>query len=706
MARDDPSSQFKLPTKDEDLIKFLDKRWDEGKEFRAAADIKAFWNLAFYHGYQWLYEGDRRSATTLQRLPVDADDPDAPVMLTINKVGSRVDRAIAELTSNTPGIECRPVSEEDADMDAARVGTRISASEDRRMDIETLLPETYTWVVPCGWAYWQLTWDETDGRQVGEYSEDADNPDMKQLLYEGNCAVKIRPHFEVVLNPMATDSWDARWCITQAAMTPEEIWQLYDKTVEKGIGLMVVSDELGSLATAKQLKKQERIAVRQFWLRPGQDRSYPEGCVFTWAGQTVLEARKPWPYKKTRRLPLIQFNYLPPQGGYFGRTPVSDLIDLQVGYNVSRSLEADIASRMLPKAFYQDGSMEPDEVSARLEWVPVMAGAAMPQVQAFDAGWAQQHEIVMKRTDMEMDERMSQPDAARGAAAGTSPAAGVLSQQEAARKPYSVPAKMQARALKRFGWQRLMLIRQYWREERLVRTWSRAGTLAVERFQRADIDRELDVEVRAESILPRSKAAQAQLAMQLMQAQVPGFDVRHFIRMIDLPGTDVIAEVYDADERHAERENGYLATKGKKAPAPPKRTSQDPTQPDPAFEKWVNDISKLIPWVMPRDNHPVHIETHRLHMISAEFERYPDKVKALFEAHVQQHEMLMANQQQGQMMAGAGGAPAGNNGSAQPPAVPGIEELAGLNGGPGGGMSQPGIPSGIDPDMAAQLMGR
>lgn len=708
MARgDNPAEKFALPKKDADLIKFLNKRWDEGKEFRAAADIQAFWNLAFYRGYQWLYEGDRRSATTLQRLPVDADDPDAPVMLTVNKVGSRVDRAIAEVTSNTPGIECRPVSEEDADMDAARVGTRISAAEDRRQDIETLLPETYSWVVPCGWAYWQLTWNHEDGRYVG------DDPDpqlaaegIRKALHEGNCEAKIRPHFEVVLHPMATDAWDSRWAITQSAMTEEEIYQVYNKFVEKGIGLLVISDELGSLATTKQLRKQERIAVRQFWLRPGQDRSCPEGMVFTWAGETVLEAAKPWPYKRTTRLPLIQFNYYPPQGGYFGRTPVSDLIDLQVGYNVARSLEADIASRMLPKAFYQDGSFEPEEVSARFEWVPVLSGAQMPQVESFDAGWMQQHELVMKRADMEMDERMHQPDSARGAAAGTSPAAGTMAQQEAARKPYSIPAKMQARALKRFGWQRLMLIRQYWREERLVRTWSRAGTLSVERFQKADVDRELDTEVRAESILPRSKAAQAQLALQLMQAKTPGFDIRHFVRMIDLPGTDIISEMYDADERHAERENQYLATRGRKAPAPPK----NPEENDPAFAKWVDEISKLVPWVTPRDNHPVHIETHRLHMISPEFERYPDKVKALFEAHIQQHEMILGQRQQAQQAAqalpGQGGLPAGNNGQAGPPQIPGIAELAGLQGGPGGGMSQPGVPAGVSPDLAAELVGR
>lgn len=702
MARDD-AARFRYPTSDEDLIPFLDRRWTEGVNFRRAADIRAFWNIAFYHGYQWLYESDR-SETTLRRLPVDADDPNAPVMLTVNKVRSRVDRAIAEVTSNYPGIEVRPVSEEDSDYDAAKVGTRISASEDRRMGMDTLCPRLYTWVVPAGWAFLQLTWNTEDGKYVG------DDPKLmaegiKRALYEGNCEATVRPHYEVVLDPMCVDAWDARWGLTQSALTPEEVYEQYGCVIEKPINLMVISDELGQLSTDRSLETQNRIAVRQFWLRPNVSRDCPEGMVFTWAGQTVLEARKPWPYKHTRRLPLIQFNYHAPQGGYMGRTPCSDLIDLQIDYNRARSLEADIESRMMPKAFYQEGSMQPENISARYEWVPYLPGAQPPVVPPVDLAFLQAHEMVMKRAEFEMDEAMSQPDAARGSAAGTSAAASVMAQQEAAKKPYTLPAKELARALEHFGWYRLMLIRQYWREERLVRTWSRAGTLTVERFRNADVDRELDVEVRAESILPRSKAAMAQLATQFMQMQVPGFDVRHYIRMIDLPGTDVMTEVFDADERHAERENQYLVTRGRKLPAMPKGGESNEAE----YTAWLKKLTETIPQVGPRDNHPVHIETHRLHMISVEFESYPDKVKALFEAHISQHEMLQQAQLSQQMAAQGGpagaGAMPGQGGQPAVQGVPSIEDFAGMNGGPGGGMSEPGVPPGIDPDAAAGMIG-
>lgn len=691
------------PETDTALISFLNERWRKGVEFRSGADIRAFWNIAFSHGHQWLYEASGRSETRLSRIPVDADDPNAPVMLTINKVAGYVDRAIAELTENTPGVEVRPVADEDSDWNAAQVGSRISASEDERMELATLLPRLYTWVVPAGWAFLQVTWNAEDGRKVGD-DPDLAKMDVVRELFEGNADADIAPHSEVVMDPMATDAWDARWAIRQAALTSDEVYERWGKMVDKPIGLAVISDQLQQLATsaARISTGADRIAVRQFWLRPGCSRQYPEGFTFTWAGNTVLEARKAWPYEKMRRIPLIQFNYLPPQGGWWGRTPVSDLIDPQIDYNRARSLEADISSRLIPKVFYPDGSITPDEVSARVEWVPYMAGNQPPTPMVFDPGWFQQHELIMNRTRAEMDERMSQTDASKGMAAGTSPAAGVMAQQQAASKPYQVPAKEMARGLKHFGWVRLMLVRQYWREDRLVRTWSRAGTLAVDRFKSADLADELDVVVRAESILPRSKAAQAQMAMQLLSSKTPGFTMRHFFRMVDLPGTDLITEVYDADERHAERENNYMATKGKKAPSPPADASDGQ-----AMDAFVAKLGEMgLPSVSPRDNHEIHIETHRLHMISPEYERYSPKVKAIFEAHIATHESILATRMQAQMQQMSPPPAVNGQANGNGNGVPSIEALAGMRGGPGGGMSEPGVPPGIDADEAAALIGR
>lgn len=703
---------FLYPSTDENLIPFLDRRWTEGVAHRRAADLRAFWNIAFTHGQQWLYEGDRRAESTLQRLPVDEDDPNAPVLITVNKVASYVNRAIARITKENPKIECRPVSDEDSDVDAARVGTRISASEDERMDLTTLLPRLYTWVVPAGWAFLQTEWDTEQGRLVGKDPDDGETD-----LHEGQVTVDIAPHYEVVLDPMSTDADTARWAIRQYALTPEEIWERWEQEVEKPIGLYVLTEALADLAMNKgaALDTGNRIAVRRFWLRPGASRQFPEGFVFTWSGQTVLEARKPWPYKHQKRVPLIQFNYLPPQGGYFGRTPVSDLIDQQIDYNRARSLEADISSRLLPKVFYPAGSIPggPESITARVEWIPFLPGGQPPEPWSFDPGWMQQHELIMKRSAMEMDEVMGESGASRGTLAGTSPGVTVLAQQEASAEPYAIPAKELSRGLKEFGHQRLLLIKQYWKEQRLVRAWSRAGTLAVERFSNSDIEGEMDVFVNAESALPRSKAARAQLAIQLAQNQVPGFDIRHFVRMVELPGTDILSETFDADERHAERENQYIAVKARDIAIP------TPADTETAAQKKLDRIAKELPMVNPRDNHLIHIETHRLHMISPEFESYSDKVKAFFEAHISQHEALLAQKQQSQPQQGQptqNGS--GGGGTALPPGQPSPSAVAaGLTPGPatpeitdlammGGRAGQPGVPPGIPPDQAAAAVGR
>ena len=107
------------------------------------------------------------------------------------------------------------------------------------------------------------------------------------------------------------------------------------------------------------------VAVSQLWLRPG--RANPKGLVVTWAGQTLLEEPKPFPYTHGR-LPFVPFNVLPAVGeGAAGRTWVSDLIAMQKDYNDARSREAAIRRVMTPKILAAKGQIDPQRLTSRVE---------------------------------------------------------------------------------------------------------------------------------------------------------------------------------------------------------------------------------------------------------------------------------------------------------------------------------------------------
>jgi hypothetical protein len=206
------------------------------------------------------------------------------------------------------------------------------------------------------------------------------------------------------------------------------------------------------------------------------------------------------------------------------------------------------------------------------------------------------------------------------------------------------------------GWQLLMLVRQFWTEERMIRTWSQDGKIEVTRFRGADLPNQLDVQVSAESMLPKSKSARAQLALDLWDRQIIR-DPAQFIRMVEIPGVGFLQDDFDRDVRQAEREYGRMVT-GEMVQA----------------EDW--------------HNHAVHINQHNNDRKTEEWEAIEAKARAgdpmaaqvvaTVEKHNKQHYEWMAYQQSGILppdFAGGtpgpfGQGPAGRHARRRRPALP------------------------------------
>lgn len=715
MANAKPFGPFKLPGNPQELIDFLEGRYDMLHRERAPADFRSRVNLAFYHSHQWLIANVGTAAgPTLTAAAHNAEDPESRTQLTINKIGSHVDRIIAKLTKANPIPECRPVSAEEKDKAGARVGTRILASEAHRLGLEQILPELYSWVVPCGWAYLSINWDPQDGPVI--HSDDEGN------VHLGNVKVEIVPHFEIVLNPGAKSMLDARWCIRTIALTQDEIYERWGVEVVDGSSVRTVADEMNNLATRFTTHgEMEKYAVRQFWLKKDGARTRPEGMVFSWVGRTVLDAPVDYPYEHNH-LPFAQFNFLPPQGGPWGRTTISDLVEIQMDYNHSRSRMADIRDRLLPKLIAPEGSVDVDMIRPVVEAITYKPIGAAPTYQDVPLNWMQMFNDAMARADAEMADRTGMTEAAKGALAGTSPAATVLAQQEAAAEPLGLPIKELAKGLSEYGWQHLMLVKQFWEEKRVVRTWSESGQLEVKRFAKADLKTELDVHVTPESALPRSKAGRAQLFLELWGAGVIT-DPRTLIQGLELPPTDVLARTFDEDVAQAERENDMM-TRAKMVQNAVDTLDDDgqPIMDDFGPLQETEDDIEGVPQVEDWHNHTVHIAVHNSFRKTEEFDTFSEVVQAAFEAHVATHQGIVATQQQ-QMMGPEPEIPEGpGDGMGQPPGSTLVEPpdpdriAAGLQAPPkpptisrlaqiGGREGRPGRIPGVSADDQAASMG-
>lgn len=624
-----PKHDFVPPSDPDDLITWAQNRLECAAtldEFRAKE------NLAFMLGDQWgVWNKERKR---FQTVGPRRGDPNAPVRIKINKIGGLVERSIARLTKSSPEPECRPVTDTQADINAARVGTRILSHEMDRLKFTSKLVELYFWAFPLGWSFFHVRWDPKAGPAVGELDGEAVN--------QGEILLEEVPAFEMKIDPNARRFRDARWCIRSVAMTKEAVFEQY--------GIVPTADSSDTMASEWRINTDDRpytsedfVTVNQLWLRPG-GRTKPEGLVFTWCGKTVLEKPKPFPYEHGL-LPFEPLNILPAVGGDpCGRTWVTDLIDPQKDYNDSRSREATIRRTLTPKVLAAVGQIDPNRLSSRLEVVQYNPTGPIPRLELPDARWATQFEQGMDRADAEMGDRSGQQEVSQGKAASSAPAASILALQEADETKLAISAKELASCVQGVGHQILMLVKQFWDEERTVRTWSRDGELEVSQFSQSDIANQLDVHVSSESALPKSKSARTQMATDFW-AQGIITDPVEFVRMLEMPGTDFLVETLNRDAKQAEREHGVLI-KGEQV----------------EVKVW--------------ENHEAHWSKHQEFRKSEEYEQLPPEVQAVFDAHCDIHMQVIAQKQ----MAMAQGVMPMPDGSMAQPSAPQTTNPTGENG--------------------------
>lgn len=679
-------NEFVVPENEDGLIAWLEKK--RGAAKNKVPDSQLRMNLAFVLGQQWIvWDG---SNGRFRRPPARTGDPNAPVRITANKIAGLVERAIAKLTRSAPIPEARPVSDSEQDVDAAKVGTRILDHELYRLDWEAFLTAFYFWPTTLGWSYLYVYWDPEQGPSAGEM----DGETYKQ----GEICVEAIPAFELTVDPNALQMDQARWAIRTTTMSREAVWEKWGKIPDGADTGRSLADDVYSLvddsvARRKDSANGDFVKVHQFWQRPGS-RGNPDGMVVTWSGKTILE-KKPFPYNHGE-LPFVPFNLLPGIGTLEGRTWVSDLIPLQVDYNDARSREATIRRTLTPKLVSPTGAIDPRRVTSRVEIIDYAPTGAPPQWMIPDSGWLAQYETGMERADQEMGDRAGQQDVSSGRAPSASmPAAAIIALQEADDTRLAISAKELARGIRKTGWFILQYVRQFWTEERTIRTWSADGDIEVQRFSGADVTNSLDIHVSAESAMPKSKAARAQLATEL-HAQGVLTDPRMYVRLLDIPGTDFIIESLSRDARKAHRENGVM-------------------------------MRGETPEVAPFDNHPVHMEEHSNEMKEEWYDRADpaDPRRVAFDAHYAMHlqlnqSLLMAASGMGAMPAVSGGGASGDyldpmtGKPSDPTRVAAGQEPSSLERGPKnireraqiGGPGNPGPVPGVDADTQAARMGR
>lgn len=589
------------PTQDGPLLSWLRDKYDRGRASMPERQWKL--QLCFVRGHQWLeWDGAQRR---FDRAATPDTSRNAPVRITVNKLAPLLERQVAKLTKNAPLPECRPVSDDDQDTSAARVGTRILGHEMDRLDWDDWLVAFMFWPGTLSISYAHIYWDPEAGEPVGELPLNDEAPEEgTEDIFEGNVCLEAVPAFELGVQPGSASLEDALWCVRTTTMSDEAIferWGIEPKRDDDEPPARSIADEVLALDDQSEQSGGNAgymHAVHQFWMKPC--RAAPDGLVVTWTGNTILE-KYDFPYAHGR-LPFVEMTWMPGIGTRLGRTWISDAISMQYDYNDARSRMAAFRRTLVPKLLAPTGSIDPTRVTSRVEVITYNPTGAPPSWSVPDSSWMNQFEATMQRADVELSERAGQSEASQGQGPSTQAAAAILALQEADDTKLAITAKSLASFIKNVGWQILMLTKQYWTEQRTVRVYSEENQLEAWRYSGSDIASRFDVHVSAESGLPRSKTARTQLAFELFSIGAFPGGVPDLIRYLDLPGTDFIIRQFDLDLKRQQRELVKL-------------------------------IAGEEPEVREFDNHAVHMQGIDQFRKTLDYEQLPDDAKARIDAH-------------------------------------------------------------------------
>lgn len=660
----------------DDKAKFITEKWRQGVQRRRPFDAAAQRNIGILMGDHNLVM-DVKNGRAYKKMYSDSQ-----TRLQIPLIKPIWRTELAKLTKNHPTVEIRPGSNSEADRKSAQIAQRVLDSELGRISFQEKYIRLGVWVTSVGTAYLHVYFDPSDG----------DN---------GNVMVEIVPHTQIVMDPAATeDSTQAKWCIHGKVMAPEEAYNVFGKEFKAD-----AEDMSNYINNATQLQvggiadnNRNGILVLRFWSLP--TRKIPNGALVTVINGQIIEdnahTKDKFPFKGGR-LPFIDFHHVRIPGQFAGQAMIQDLWASQFDYDHTRSKKAEArALAVSQKLLSPDGALEgmsrltnrPGEI---IHYKSVMGAKPEYLQQPTLPGFVF---TSMDDALREMQDISHIHDVSRGKAPSGTPASAVAMLQASDDTAAGVVIAGLEASMARYGQYHLQLVQQFWKQARVVKTWSEsdgaaeAGKYIHDMFSGADIAGATDVIAIPGSGAPRSKQATSDLVLTLAREQLIT-DPNFIMKNLDMPGLAPLQMVGDKSQKQAEREDmKYMALNNKEE-------TPEVLVTLPSAESW--------------HTHETHITTHNDFRMSEEFEGLPDWVRAAVAEHVADHqrhvdEAQMKQQAQGalgnimgaeQGMAVAEGMPGA------PPTEPGMEELAGEmpeEGMPPEGMPPEGMPPEVPPE--------
>lgn len=619
----------------DEVAAFVTTRYTRSKNARQKIEYRWYTNMAMYDGRQYLTPVRNPQAG----VPFKFTTPPAPpwrVRAVFNRIRPVCRREMSRLTSQKPTAYVIPASSEDKDTMAAQAAEQIWESLYRDLGIQKIVRNAVYWTVLTGTGYIKMWWDP-DGID--------DVTGQKGVI----CAQAEDPFHIYIPNLRATDIEDQPWVIHASVMNVEEAKFKYaDALGERELNANCTSEDdiLNSAwldLSGTTNTDNDSVLILEMWIKPGQDRKFPNGGMITLVGSQVVQYIDSWPYVSTR-FPFAKIDHVP-NGQFYARSVIDDLVSVQKEYNRTRSQIIEAKNRMAkPQLMAAKGSVDASKITTEpgqlIEYIPGFAPPQPLPLQALPSYVLQE----LDRLNMDFDDISGQHEVSRGQVPpGVTAATAISYLQEQDDSKLSWTTNSVEEAVEKLAFNALNHVQQFWVTPRVIKVAGSSNSFNALLFRGADIRGNTDIHVEAGSALPQSKAARQAFIMDLMKMGYIPPDTG--LKVLEVGATFDIYEDLEMDDRQVQRENVRMSESDPRLMDEYNAVSgmyDQMADPETGMVVDPNTGQPLDPPQLPVpvntwDDHGKHIDLHNRYRKSQGFEALPQQTKDLFEAHVRSH---------------------------------------------------------------------
>lgn len=511
----------------------------------------------------------------------------------------------SKIVSNPPVVAPYAVSNETKDKDAAKAADKIARHQRVALDLDSVISRFVLSTLLYGTGILKIGWNPDDG----EVLDSSDN----DIICEGNVKLlEVNPrnfYFD-----QSADIWkDVKWCFHKLVLEKEEAEEYWPDFK----GKFEVESNIKSYdpKTMAHEKTRDKVIVYEYYEKAmpsnGMSGRY---AVITSGGQLVSLGVLPYAHGM---LPFVVFTDIDIPQSVWGMSIIEVLRDPQDNVNklLSQIIENINTHGVIRLATIGGSGVNADSITNKPYDVIEVEG--QPGVAPIQLQPASLPSHMFKFYDMLIN-IMEHLSGIRGISRGTAPKSlsGFALQflQEQDEKVLLQLHNKYKRVIVDIYRHILYLVKEFWREKRLISLTNANNDPEVDAFGGSDLEGGFDINYEYGTNLPNDPAAKRQAIMDLIDHGLIE-DKKMGLRLLELGEAEGVFDTATPAKQQQKREIAELVSG--------------------------NDYP-----VRQRDDHEAHLEILYTYIQTKAYYELPEEIKALVDKHAEAHENILKGKAQ------------------------------------------------------------